>query len=62
LTDLESIDAYLKDKDPVGVDLFRRFQKLVEQCGPSEVAARRTIVYWKRTPHLRGCMDRATAP
>jgi hypothetical protein len=47
LTDIESIDAYLEDKDPVGVDLFRRFQQLVEECGPSDVAPRRTIVYWK---------------
>jgi hypothetical protein len=48
VTDLESVDAFLDGKDPEGVELFRRFEKLVEHCGPSEVAPRRTIVYWKR--------------
>ena len=35
-------------------DLFRRFQTMVEACGPSETAARRTIVYWKRTRVFAG--------
>jgi hypothetical protein len=48
MTELESIDSYLDGKDSVAVKLFRRFQKLVERCGPSEPAPRRTIVYWKR--------------
>ena len=48
VTELESIDAYLDGKEPSAVDLFRSFQGLVETCGVSEAAPRRTIVYWKR--------------
>ena len=28
--------------------LFRRFEEIVNGCGPSALAARKTIVYWKR--------------
>jgi hypothetical protein len=48
LTDLDSVESYLHGKDPAAIDLFHRFQQLVERCGPSEPAPRRTIVYWKR--------------
>ena len=48
MTDPESIDTYLLGKNPDAVELFRRFQDLVERCGASEPAPRRTIVYWKR--------------
>ncbi len=48
MTHLDSVGAYLADKDPAAVELFLDFQRLVERCGPSEVAPRRTIVYWKR--------------
>jgi hypothetical protein len=48
VADLPSVEAYLEGKDPAGVDLFRRFEALVERCGPSEVAPRSSIVYWKR--------------
>jgi hypothetical protein len=48
MTDLASIEAYLHGKDPAATQLFHRFQQLVERCGPSEPAPRRTIVYWKR--------------
>jgi hypothetical protein len=48
MTQLQSVDAYLTGKDPGAVELFLDFQRLVERCGPSEVAPRRTIVYWKR--------------
>ena len=48
MAELESVDAYLDDKDPVGVALFRRFEEVVEDCGASEVAPSRTIVYWRR--------------
>jgi uncharacterized protein DUF5655 len=43
-----SIDAYLEGKDPAAVALFRRFQKLVERCGASDPAPKRTVVYWRR--------------
>jgi hypothetical protein len=48
VADLPSVDAYLQGKDSAGVDLFRRFEELVESCGPSEVAPRSSILYWRR--------------
>jgi hypothetical protein len=48
MTEVDSIDSYLHGKDPAAIKLFHRFQRLVERCGPSEPAPRRTIVYWKR--------------
>ena len=46
--DLESVEAYLDGKNPDAVDLFRRFEGLVDSCGPSRPAPRSSIVYWKR--------------
>jgi hypothetical protein len=43
-----TVDEYLADKKPEAVELFHRFAALVEACGPSEVAPRKSIVYWKR--------------
>ena len=48
MAELESVEAYLEGKDSAAVELFRRFQELVERCGPSEAAPRSSIVYWKR--------------
>jgi hypothetical protein len=48
VTDLDSVEAYLEGKDPAAIKLFHRFESLVERCGASEPAPRRTIVYWKR--------------
>ena len=48
MTDVDSVEAYLDGRDPAGVALFRRFERLVERCGPSEPAPRSSIVYWKR--------------
>jgi hypothetical protein len=48
MTNLDSIESYLEGKDPGAVKLFQRFQHLVERCGESQPAPRRTIVYWKR--------------
>lgn len=45
---LESVDAYLEGKDADAVALSRRFEELVDGCGPSEPAPRGSIVYWKR--------------
>jgi len=45
---LESVDAYLEGKDADAVALFRRFEELVDGCGPSEPTPRGSIVYWKR--------------
>ena len=43
-----SVEAYLEGRNADAVELFRRFQALVERCGPSEVAPRTSIVYWKQ--------------
>jgi len=48
VADLDGVAAYLEGKDPDAVALFRRFEKLVGRCGPSEAAPRSSIVYWKR--------------
>jgi hypothetical protein len=48
VAELASVDAYLEGKDADAIALFRRFQELVERCGPSEPAPRSSIVYWKR--------------
>jgi hypothetical protein len=48
MTAVASVDAYLDGKNPRAVELFRRFEQLVESCGPSEAAPRSSIVYWKR--------------
>ncbi|MBA2462289.1 MAG: hypothetical protein H0V45_11085 [Actinobacteria bacterium] len=45
---LASVDAYLEGKNEDAVRLFRRFQQLVQRCGPSEASPHSTIVYWKR--------------
>ena len=48
MTVLASVEEYLEGKDEGAVALFRRFEQLVERCGPSEIAPRQSIVYWKR--------------
>ena len=54
MANLDSVEAYLEGKDPGAVELFRRFEQLVESCGPSEAAPRSSIVYWKRTRVFAG--------
>ncbi len=44
----DDVAAFLAGENPQGVALFRRFQELVEACGPSEVAVRKTAVYFRR--------------
>jgi hypothetical protein len=36
----------LEGKNAKGVALFRRFQTIVEACGPSEAAVSRTVVFF----------------
>ena len=48
MAELASVEAYLAGKNARAVELFRRFAQLVEACGPSDVAPRSSIVYWKR--------------
>ena len=48
MVDLSSVEEYLDGQDPGAVELFRRFQRLVVRCGPSDVAPRSSIVYRKR--------------
>jgi hypothetical protein len=48
MADLASVEAYLEGKNADAIELFRRFEELVESCGPSEPAPRRSIVYRKR--------------
>jgi uncharacterized protein DUF5655 len=43
-----SVDEYLAGKNADAVEMFGRFARLVEDCGPSEVAPRESIVYWRR--------------
>ena len=54
MVDLDSIEAYLEGKDSGAIELFRRFEMLVERCGPSEPAPRSSIVYWKRVRVFAG--------
>ena len=54
MTDLPSVEAYLEGKSPEGIALFRRFEEIVHECGPSEPAPRSSIVYWKRTRVFAG--------
>jgi Domain of unknown function (DUF5655) len=59
LVDVESVEAYLEGNDQTAVALFRRFESLVESCGPSQVAPRRTIVYWKRERVFAGAFSKS---
>jgi hypothetical protein len=54
VAELRSVEAYLEGKDSDLVALFRRFEKMVQSCGPSVVAPRRTVVYWKRNRIFAG--------
>ena len=54
MTDLPSVEAYLEGKSPEGTALFRRFEEVVHECGPSEPAPRSSIVYWKRNRVFAG--------
>ncbi len=54
MTKLETVEAYLDGKDAGAVALFRRFEELVEACGPSDAAPRSSIVYWKRNRVFAG--------
>lgn len=50
-----TVDDYLASvTNESARDLFRRFQAMVEARGPSEEAARKTIVYWKRSRVFAG--------
>jgi hypothetical protein len=43
-----TVDDYLDGKNEQAVALFRRFAEMADACGPSEVAPRTSIVYWRR--------------
>lgn len=45
---LASVEEYLAGKSSDAIALFRRFEELVEACGPVVPAPSRTVVYWKR--------------
>jgi hypothetical protein len=49
VAELPSVEAYIEGKSPEDIALFRRFEEIVEGCGPSEAAPRSSIVYWKRS-------------
>jgi hypothetical protein len=51
---LRNVDAYVDGRDAAGVALFRRFEEIVRDCGPSQVNPSRTIVYWKRNRVFAG--------
>ena len=44
-----TVEDYLAGKNEHAVEMFRRFAALVDACGESEVVARASIVYWRRT-------------
>jgi Domain of unknown function (DUF5655) len=49
-----TIDEFLEGKNAEGVELFRRFQAMVEACGPSEPSVSRTVAYFRRTRVFAG--------
>ena len=50
----DHVNAFLAGKNAVAVDLFRRFQELVDACGSAEAVVRKTAVYWRRTRIFAG--------
>ena len=48
MTAVESVDAYLDGKNADAVELFHRFEEIVESCGDVEAAPSKTVVFWKR--------------
>jgi hypothetical protein len=51
---VSELEAFLHGHKPEPVALFRRFQELVEACGPSELVVRKSIVYWRRSRIFAG--------
>jgi hypothetical protein len=43
-----NVEEFLAGANEEAAGLFRRLQEPVEGCGPSELAVRRTIVYWRQ--------------
>jgi len=48
------LDAFLDGESREAVALFRRFQDLVQDCGPSELVVNPSIVYWRRNRIFAG--------
>ena len=42
-----TVDDHLRGQPPAAVDLFRRFVRLVEACGPFEYAVAKTTITFK---------------
>jgi hypothetical protein len=42
-----TVERHLRDKPPAVVDLYRRFVKLVESCGPFDYAVSKTAITFK---------------
>src|SRR6266508_1829207 len=61
MTAVAFVDAYLDGKNPTAVELFRRFEQLVESCGPSEAAPRSSIVYGSGSAYRRRVRRRSSA-
>jgi len=51
---VDSVEAYLAGRDPGAVAFFRKFEELVEACGPVVPAPSKTVVYWKRNRVFAG--------
>ena len=48
MAELASVDEYLEGRNAEAARLLRKFERIVRACGPSEVAPRSSIVYWRR--------------
>jgi len=53
-----AIDDFLQGKHPEAVRLFRKFEQLVQACGPSQEYVLRTVVYFKRRRVFAGAFIR----
>jgi len=54
LAGVRTVDDFLGGANEHAAALFRRFQQLVEACGPIETSVSRTVVYFKRSRVFAG--------
>jgi hypothetical protein len=49
VAELPSVESYLEGRNADAVGLFRQFQAVVDECGPSQPAPTTSIVYRRPT-------------
>ena len=54
MVEVRTVDDFLGGANEHAAGLFRRFQQLVESCGPIETSVSRTVVYFKRSRVFAG--------